>query len=244
MASTLRFARLSFEAKLTTNFGSAKDEIERRRKLLLSVVNSKTDINDLLVKAKKEDLSEGFDWKFGGITCDGECIYGRLGKIKNRTQTIFDESLKDFKVESRKAAEVSTFLIDLAESAIVYESKKDVGRNAPIRLLSEVFNQYHNQKEQLTINQLTDKRELGERIKDLDKVVSFSLDVWPTNPNSTQLSKEFDKSLREGNLKVDIKGKAKSRKQGIHLDKISWLTGGFDLAGEGFGRQNQGRRES
>ncbi len=235
MPSTLRFARLSFEAKMSTKFGLEREEIDRQKGLLLSVINQKTDINDLLEKAKKGDLSEGFDWKFGGIKSEGDCIYGRLGKIKDKTQLIFDESLKDFKLEKRQSAEVSTFLIDVKEKVIVYESKKDVGRIAPVRLLTEIFNQYHDEKETLIIKQFTDARALSKLMNELDEIISFSLKVWPTNPSSTELSKEFDKTLRNSNLEVEIRGRAKKKKDGIKIENAPWLDGGLHLAGEGYG---------
>jgi hypothetical protein len=231
--STLHFARISFDVKIT-HFED-KDKIKSHRKdVLLKVIDFNTPIKKLLARIGKTTHLKKFDWHFAGIKANEDYIYGKLGKERGKTKLTLDEIKKDYIQNTITDANVVFFLIDLNKNVLVFELKKDVGAIAPVEILMDVFNAYYDDKEKIVIQPITDKREIINRIKKLTRINTIHLNISPTNPDSTSGSDEMDKFLRAGNIKR-MSIEAFSYENGIKLDNVPLIKSGFHLAEEGYG---------
>ena len=236
MASTLQFARLIFDTKLQ-HFETNNRE-EYNKIILLKVIDYDTPIVKLLSKAGKNIHIIDATWNFAGIK-EGildniPYIYGKLGKESTQTHLVRDNKKKDYVLSETTDAYVIYFLIDLKKNVLVYESKRNVGEKAPLDIIKDVFNSYYDDKEELEIEIITDKRKIVERMNRLSTLDIVDLNVYRTNPESTSGSDKMDTFLREGHIRR-LHLKAYSDKKGIQLNKVDLIKSGFHLAEEGYG---------
>lgn len=236
---TIRFARLSFEKKLS-HYADHRDAIERRKEVLLDVIDFSTDVNSLLEGTDMKSKIERGQWYFGDIDVGDDYISGRLGKEKDETGREPNEDVEGFVEVERPDTDVAFFVIDLNTSVMAYEYRVNVGRKAPFRILEAAFNSYHKGEEDLSFSPLVDKEEVREEIARLRKVtqIHFS-NLTPTNPNSTPSSKPMDDFLESSQidrLLFDGKNESDDRDdEGIRVEEEPLLDGGLSLAEEGYG---------
>ena len=252
MVSKLRFARINFEPKLTHFKEERKVKIKRERDEFLKVISFDIDVNSILRKAREkwkstprinkpgyqpqkiESIKDDTEWKFGGIKYGDDYIFGKLAKYKGHIITITDEKNKDFKQDKIKDAHLCNFLINFEKHILVYESKKNIGEISPKILIEELFNSYFGGEEQISLEIITDKREIIQRIEDLEVITSVKLHLKPTNPNSSPSSDRMDKllkSLKASRLTIEASSVA-----GIDLSGgENFLQSGLRLAEEGYG---------
>jgi len=231
MDSVLLFARIKFAVKLTT-FYEKKQKREIERDALLQIINYDFNINYHLSKfnGKKGRV----EWKFGGIKSSNDYIFGRLGKVKGHISNIIDSKSKDFIKNETKEANVCNFLIDLKSHIIIYESKKNIGEKSPLRVIETAFNSFHRKAEKITIQPLTDRREIINRINDLEAITIIKLNLHPTNPDSTPSSDKMDAFINDLNADKVVLEITSDR--GISLEGAEGIiTSGLRLAEEGYG---------
>lgn len=236
---TIRFARLSFERKLS-HYADERDAIERRKSVLRDVIHYDTDVNFLLKGTDLSDKTQKGQWKFGDIEDGDNFIAGRIGKEREETNRRPDDDVKGFVEYEGKDTDVSFFVIDLTSSVMAYEFRRDVGEKAPFRILQEAFNAYHGGKENISISPMADKEEVRDALDHLAKItrVRFA-NLTPTNPDSTDRSRPMDVFLRESNMdRLLFDGRNESDEdddKGIDLEGEPLLDGGLNLAEEGYG---------
>ena len=252
MVSKLRFARISFEPKLNHFKEDEKAKIKREREQFLKVINFDLDINKVLKSAngkweiapkgkktgykhkKIESIKNEIEWQFGGIKSGDNYIFGKLAKLKGHIITIKDDKNKDFKQDKIKDAFLCYFLIDFNKHIMVFELKRNVGEVSPIILNEEVFNSYFEGEEQISLNIITDKREIIHRIEKLDVITLVNLHLKPTNPDSSPSSDRMDKFLKA--LKASRINIEATSVAGIDLTgEDNFLQSGLRLAEEGYG---------
>jgi hypothetical protein len=236
MGSVLVFARLNFHTKIHHPYNDAQKMQEHRCKILLDVIKYETPIKKLLTEAKKKQhIPEGFDWHFVVSKSEKGYIYGKLGKDTKSYRLTPDDFKKDYVMTETIEAYIIYFLIDLVNNVMVYEVKKMVGNKAPIEILTDTFNAYHKDKEDLEINIIADKREIISRIQRLRKIEEIEFNVTPTNPHSTPCSGTMDEFLKSGNIgRLHLNAFAKGEGS-IKLEDVPLLHSGFYLAQEGHG---------
>lgn len=235
---TIRFARLSFERKLS-HYSDQRDAIERRKAALLEVIDFETDVNMLLAGTDMSGKTTLGEWYFGDVNVGEEYIAGRIGKLKEETSRQVDEDKQGFVEIEREDTDVSFFVIDLSVSVMAYEYRRDVGEKAPYRILEAAFNSYYEGEEEVSISPLVDKEEVREEIHRFTKItrVRFSK-LRPTNPDSTDRSRPMDEFLQNGGidqLLLDGMNEDDEDEEGIRLEEEPLLDGGLSLAEEGYG---------
>lgn len=238
---TIRFARLRFQPRLS-HFADERDALDRRKELLLDVIDYKTDINPLLVGTDVADKIELGEWSFGDIQDDGYIIAGRLAKVKEEQDRKRDDEREGFPPVTREGLDTTFFVIDIEESVMAYEYRNNIGEKAPFRILEAAFNAYYDDEEELTMSPLVDKDKVRREISRLSRIsrVEFS-QLEPTNPDSTDRSKPMDDFLREGGIdRLKLEGinppdNDEEVDEGIHLEEVKLLDGGLSLAEEGYG---------
>lgn len=233
---TLLFGRLIFDTKIHHYDAHLRNVIDNRKQALLEVINFDTKIRELLLKSNKKKYAlENTDWHFAGIKLSEDYLYGKLGKETEAHKPILDKEKRDYIIQDiKEPSGVVIFLIDLKNSVIAYELKNNVGEKAPIEIIQETFNVFHNKKEELEISIITDKKKIINRMKQFSVLRNIKLRVSRTNPDSTSGSDEMDNFLKKGHIKR-LKLEAISDENGIDLNKISLLKSGFHLAEEGYG---------
>jgi hypothetical protein len=232
--SSLRFGRLNFKTKLS-DFEGQSDKFEERKKKLLEVINYETNLNKLIMESGVDVPKENVDWHFAGVKSDNRYIYAKLGKEREEDRKYRDDEEEDYVYEELENADIARFLIDIKESIIVYEYRRNVGEKAPYRVIEAAFNEYHEEKDHLRINVLTDRKKFIKRLDSLKKIEHIELsNLEPTNPNSTDRSDKMDKFLKEGSVeKMDID--AEGEEEGIQLSNLPLIRSAFHLAEEGHG---------
>ncbi|WP_121821062.1 hypothetical protein [Halostella salina] len=235
---TIRFARLSFERKLS-HYSDQRDAIERRKAALREVIDFETDVNKLLADTDMSGKTTLGDWYFGDVEVGENYIAGRIGKLKEETSRQVDEDKQGFVEVEREDTDVSFFVIDLSVSVMAYEYRRDVGEKAPYRILEAAFNSYYEGEEEVSISPLVDKEEVREEIHRFTKItrVRFSK-LRPTNPDSTDRSRPMDEFLQNGGidrLLLDGMNEDDEDEEGIRLEEEPLLDGGLSLAEEGYG---------
>ena len=123
---TIRFARLSFERKLS-HFADERDAIQRRKAALREVIDYDTDVNALLEGTQRSKKTDAGQWYFGDVEDEGDYISGTLGKVKEKTTKLPDDEKKGFSEEESQDTDVSFFAIDLNTSVMAYEYRKNIG---------------------------------------------------------------------------------------------------------------------
>lgn len=235
---TIRFARLSFERKLS-HFTDQRDAIQRRKAALREVIDYDTDVNALLEGTERSGKTDAGQWYFGDVEDEGDYISGTLGKVKERTTKLPDDEKKGFSEEESRDTDVSFFVIDLNTSVMAYEYRRDIGNKAPYRILEAVFNEYHDGEEDISISPLIDKEEMQEELALFQRItrVTFS-GLTPPNPHSTDSSRSMHEFLRDtgiNNLFLDGRSDNDREDEGIQIEGDPMLDGGMNLAEEGYG---------
>ncbi|MDZ7849885.1 MAG: hypothetical protein U5K70_03415 [Halodesulfurarchaeum sp.] len=235
MKRTIRFARLSFERKLS-HYESDENPIERRKKALLDVIDFDLDVNRLLLETDLKMIRDRGDWYFGDVETEESVISGWIGKEKEEIEKHVDEDKKGFKETEESKADVAFFVIDVANSVMAYEFRSNVGEKAPYRILEGVFNVYHKGEEELSISPIVDKEEVRSELDRISRVTQVKFQgLKPTNPDRTDLSKPMDEFLQEGGIdRLFFNGKSDDSTRGINLE-VPLLNGGLSLAEEGYG---------
>lgn len=235
--STIRFARLSFERKLS-HYNDERNAIERRKEALREVIDWSTNVNKLLEGTEMAGKIERGQWYFGDVDEGKEYIAARLGKESEKTSREPNEDVEGFVPVEREDTVVSFFVIDLATSVMAYEFRRDIGRKAPFRILEAAFNSYHEGKEEISISPLVDKEEVREEIEQFHKItrVRFA-GLTPPNPNSTDSSRSMHDFLSDTGIdRLLLDGENESDEdEGINLNGDPILDGGLNLAEEGYG---------
>lgn len=236
---TIRFARLRFERKLP-HYTDERSAIERRKAALLEVIDYETDVNELLRASDASDMVDRGDWSFGDVQDEDDIIAARLAKVKKETERTPDDEVKGFPKKEREGTDVSFFVIDLSESVMAYEYRRDVGPKAPYRILEATFNSYYEGEEELSMSPLVDKDQVRLEISRLQRVsrVRFA-NLTPTNPDSTDRSEPMDTFLRNGGIeRLMLEGwntDDEEDDEGIKVEEEPLLDGGLSLAEEGYG---------
>lgn len=237
MKRTIRFARLSFERKLS-HFEDDQDSLSRRREALLEVIDFDNDLNKLLWNTGLNDIRQRGQWYFGDVEAENGFISARIGKEKEETTRYVDEEKKGFVEAALEEADVAFFVIDVPNSVMAYEFRSNVGDKAPYRILEAVFNEFHEGSEELSISPIVDKEEIRTELAKISRVTQVKFQgLKPTNPDHTDLSKPMDDFLTEGGIdKLFLDGRSgfDQSTTGINLD-IPLLNGGLSLAEEGYG---------
>lgn len=237
--STIRFARLSFEPKLS-HFTDSRDKIERRKEALLEVINWETDVNRLLKETSSSYLTKRGDWGFGGVITGDTFIAGRIGKEKDREGRMKDPEKRDYVPVERKYADVAFFVIDLDNMIMAYEYKRSPGKKAPYRIIRDVFNNHHDGEEIVSFSPLVDREEFSQELRNIDVVTQLHfVNLHPTNPGSTERSEPMDNFLRRSgidDLLLNASSGKEDNERGIQVREEPLLDGGLSLAEEGYGR--------
>lgn len=236
--STIRFARLSFEKKLS-HYIDERDAIERRKSLLREVIDFSTDVDALLQGTDMAGKTQKGTWYFGDVQEGEDYIAARLGKQTEKKGREPDEDIEGFREIQKDDTIVSFFVIDLSTSVVAYEFRRDIGRKAPFRILRAAFNSYYGGEEEISASPLVDKEEVREEINQLAKItrVRFA-GLTPPNPNSTDSSRPMDEFLSDSGidrLLFDGESDGDEDDEGIHLEGDPILDGGLNLAEEGYG---------
>lgn len=239
---TVRFARLSFERKLS-HYADERDAIERRKDLLLEIIDYETDVNSLLIGTDMEKKIHLGQWSFGDVDDDDDFISGNIGKVKEDTGRKPDDETKGFPKVEREDTDIAFFVIDLTTSVMAYEVRHGVGQVAPFRILEEAFNSYYEGDETLSMSPLVDKDQVRKEIAQLTRIsrVQFR-SLKPTNPDSTDRSKPMDDFLQSGHIDrlkfdaVNTPEHGKDDDRGIRVEEEPLLDGGLSLAEEGYGK--------
>ncbi len=117
---------------------------------------------------------------------------------------------------------------------MVYEFKRNIGEISPKILIEEIFNSFFEGDEQISLEIITDKRAIIQRIEKLEVITSVKLNLKPTNPNSTPSSDRMDKflkSLKASRINIEATSVA-----GMNLSaEDNFLESGLRLAEEGYG---------
>lgn len=234
MTTTIRFARLSFERKLT-HYSDDLEEIERRRENLLDIIDFHTNLSTLLRDTEGEKYIHRGDWNYAGVESDQYHIFGKLGKHTGREDMVLDEEAEDYVETEMETADVSFFVIDLRTSIMAYEFRRRVGPKAPFRILENAFNSYHDGAETLEIAPLIDKEKFKEELESVTEISSIQFtNLHPTNPRSTDGSEKMDDFLENGGIE-SLSLRADGGEDGIHLDNVPLFDSALDLAQEGYG---------
>jgi hypothetical protein len=252
--STIRFARFSFDYKLThPENENSLEKIDREKKLLVDIINYEIDVTKLLKKGQKqyetldkqkkeklkikkiETLIDDGEWKFGNVVEGSDFIFGKLAKITSEKKNIPDDKIKGFIETKDDKLFITNFLIDLKSHIIVYEVKKHIGSVSPTFVIRDIFNSYYFGGEIITFITLTDKRKIIERIKTLNQITTVKLSLKLPNPHSSELSKKFESYMNNWNARyTDITIKSK---KGLKIDaNDNLLMSGLSLAEDGFGK--------
>jgi len=238
---TVRFARLSFEKKLS-HYTDERDAIERRKASLLEVVDYETDVNSLLMDTDMEKKVNLGRWNFGDVDYGDDYISANIGKVKEDTGRKPDDDLQGFPKVEREDTDIAFFVIDLSNSVMAYEVRHGVGQVAPFRILEEAFNSFHEGGETLSMSPLVDKDQVRKEIAQLSRIsrVQFR-SLKPTNPDSTDRSKPMDDFLQSGRidrLMFDALNSPDDDEdsEGIRIEEEPLLDGGLNLAEEGYGK--------
>lgn len=197
---TIRFARLELTPKLS-HFTSDQEALERRRETLRNVIRYETEINLLLEGSEQEYLINRGDWNFAGIDVGEDYISGKIGKETDNERTVRDDEKKDYVEKEGQDADIAFFVIDLRNSVMAYEYRRNVGKKVPYRLIQGIYNSYHEGKEELKASALIDREEFRQAVSEIEEIkkVSFT-NLSPTNPDFTEYSKAMDEFLREINV--------------------------------------------
>ncbi|WP_254545729.1 hypothetical protein [Halomarina pelagica] len=235
--STIRFARLSFERKLS-HYVDQRDAIERRRAALREVIDFSTNVNALLQGTDMAEKTNKGTWYFGDVQEGEDYIAARLGKQTEETGREPDEDIRGFRQVRRDDTVVSFFVIDLRSSVMAFQFRRDIGRKAPFRILRAAFNSYYNREEEISASPLVDKEEVREEIAKLKKItrVRFS-SLTPPNPDSTNSSRPMHEFLADSGIdRLLFDGESDGDEdEGINLEGDALLDGGLNLAEEGYG---------
>lgn len=236
--STIRFARLSFERKLS-HYADQRDAIERRKAALREVIDFSTDVDALLQGTDMAGKTQKGTWYFGDVQEGEDYIAARLGKQTEETGREPDEDIEGFRQVERDDTIVSFFVIDLRSSVMAFEFRRDIGRKAPFRILRAAFNSYYGGKEEISVSPLVDKEEVREEIANLERItrVKFA-GLTPPNPDSTDSSRPMHEFLADSGidrLLLDGESDGDEDDEGIDLEGDVLLDGGLNLAEEGYG---------
>ncbi|MBU3904878.1 MAG: DUF4747 family protein [Nanoarchaeota archaeon] len=234
MESTVLFGRIYFTPKLK-HFVEKMNVPEHRKSVLLDVINWDTDINKLLIESHGNRFLEDIIWKFAGIKSDQNYIYGKLARETEKTDLIRDDTKKDYILGLTQDTDITYFLIDLEHSVIAYQSKPNMSDKRILNIISNVFNIYHSDREEITITPITDRREMINTIKTFTKLNKITINVQRTNPDSTSSSDKMDKFLRDGHIKRMLLT-AYGDERGIDLKNVELIKSGIHLADEGYGK--------
>jgi len=233
--ATIRFARLSFEKKLN-HYSDSREALERRRENLKEVIDYYTNINTLLENTDYDYYTERGEWGFGDVGYSEKHIWGQIGKRKEETDTVRDDRIEGFRSEEGEDNDVAFFIIDIEESIIAYEYRRNVGKKAPVRIIEGVYNSYHP-SEHVSSSLLVNKHEVMKEIENLEEIEHLKfVNLHPTNPDSTNHSQDMDEFLRNGgisNMTIEADGE---EKEGIRLQETPLLNSSLGLAEEGYGR--------
>ncbi|WP_226011382.1 hypothetical protein [Halomicrobium salinisoli] len=236
---TIRFARLKFERKLS-HYTDKRDAIERRKELLLNVIDFDVDLNSLLKQTDSHAKTRKGDWYFGDVSAEDNIISARLGKAKKKTDHLPDDEVEGFVELEREDAEIAFFVIDLESSVMAYEYVGNIGKKAPYRILRDTFNSYYQGEEEISISPLVDKQEVRKELEDLSYISEVTFrNLTPTNPDHTPTSKPMDDFLEDTRIsRLHLRGVSDQRRnepEGINLEDSVLLDGGLNLAEEGYG---------
>ena len=185
-----------------------------------------------------------------GINADNDYIYGKLGKVKIKKTNVIDDDNRDFKPSIQEDGEVCNFLFDIKNHIFTYESKKNVGRKAPILIIETIFNSNYNntsnvdssndvdKKEKIIFELLKNREEILQRISELKVITYVKLSLYPTNPNSSPSSKKMDEYIKGfGAEKVALELFASEKGDGLNLNSADGIAkSGIRLAEEGYGK--------
>jgi len=232
--ATVRFARLIFQQKLN-HYNDDREAVERRKERLLEVIDYHTRVNSLLESSEWNKYVNRGDWGFGDVDHEGSLIWGNIGKGKEEENTVRDEQIEGFRHEDREDNDIAFFLIDVESSVVAYEYRRNVGSKAPVRIIEGVFNTYHGAEEELTTSVIVNKHEVDREVSELDRITELRfVGLKPTNPDSTNHSKDMDEFLRQGGIdKMNIEAEGDD---GIELENTPLLNSSLGLAEEGYGR--------
>lgn len=250
--STIKFARFSFEYKISHPDNETEiEKIKREKALFIPVINYELDISGLLKSGyeryksgkyrkklkiyKVESMIEEGEWKFGNVIVGDNYIFGKLAKISIKQKPIIDDNIKGFKDTEEKIPFIANFFIDFKHHIFSYEVKNQIGPIIPTLLVRDVFNLYYKNQETISFVPLTDKRKIIERIKKLHQITTVKLSLKRPNPHSSQLSKKFDEYMK--NWKAKSTEMTLKSTQGLDLyANDGLLMSGLSLAEEGHGK--------
>lgn len=232
--ASIRFARLIFEKKIS-HYSDSTEAVKRRKENLLDVVDFNTNVNSLLKSSDHSYIADRGDWGYGDIEEENNFIWGNIGKRNDETKTIRDEQVEGYINQDQEDNDVAFFLIDVEKSIMAYEYRRNVGKKAPVRILRAAFNTFHQNEETLRSSTLVDKHDVKVEMKELERITEFSfVNLHPTNPDSTNHSKDMDEFLSNGgidNMTIEAEGD-----DGIKLEQTPLLYSGLGLAEEGYGK--------
>lgn len=238
---TVRFARLSFEKKLS-HYTDERDAIERRKAALLEVIDYDTVVNSLLIGTDMQKKTHLGQWSFGDVDDGENYISANIGKVKEDTGRKPDDDIQGFPKIEREDTDIAFFVIDLTNSVMAYEVRHGVGQVAPFRILEEAFNSYHEGDETLSMSPLVDKDQVRKEIAQLSRITRVQFrSLKPTNPDSTDRSKPMDDFLQSSQIDRLMFDGLNSpdddeNDEGIRVEEEPLLDGGLSLAEEGYGK--------
>lgn len=236
--STIRFARLHFQPRLP-HYSDNTSEQERLREALLEVIDFETDVNQLLAGTKSDNLISRGEWGFGGVVSNESFIAGRIGKERDHKGRAKDPEQRDYVPIELQFADVAFFVIDLEYMVIAYEYNRSPGKKAPYRIIRDVFNSYHEGREEISFSPLIDKEEFGKELEQFALFTEIEFEnLHPTNPGSSERSKPMDNFLRQSGIdSLYFNGRSSDDDEddGIKLHQTALLNGGIGLAEEGYG---------
>ena len=141
-----------------------------------------------------------FEWKFGGVVAQRDLIFGKLGRIrKEAIRTVYDEGKKDFieQAVERPDADVTNFCLFLHDKIIAFERKQLIGQNVFMKILEELYNRFLGVSLGISLDLLTDTKEIYEILGGADKLLSISFKLKPTNPSTADEIHKMDEGLKK-----------------------------------------------
>jgi|GEM_PF-2829966 len=238
MSSILLFHRFHFDPRIEAkNQDENISKLKTEKETLLKLISFDTDINKFIRESIHTSLlRKDTSWNFGGITEGEDYIYGRLGKVKGKITNVIDPEIKDFIPNVQKEGDVCNFLFDMKNHILTYESKRNVGPKAPYLIIKTIFNSYYSEKVRIEFELLKNRKEILQKINELDGITSIKLNLRSTNPDGTTSSKKMDeyiRSFRATKMNIEI---IAPKNGSIDINASSGIVqSGIRLAEEGHG---------
>lgn len=223
--TTVYHARISL-VRTVVDYDS-KSEID------LTEYISKIIKNDLITKS----IQGHFNWHFGNIEDDKDCIYCRLGKLRKRgVTTQFDDKTKKFiEIESQdQDAFISHILFDKKSHFLLFEERPELGYKELMYVIVETVRKQFNRE--IHIDILPNNVEVNKLLKEAVKVTKATFLLKPSNPDNSEDLRKMDELIRDIRAK-----KAKmefDNDEGLNFKDSKTFSSALSLSNRGFGTFN------